>query len=147
MNATAKTWLRLAAGLSLAVTVFQAVISFVPSWSLYFGAPAELVANYPLLLASGLGAAVFFAVFGLYALSGAGDIRRLPWLRLGLPVIGGIYTLRGLVAVPQFLAMIGVLPESLNGPPQALPSSLVSLFIGLVYLTGTVFGWRDLARR
>ena len=142
----AKSLLRLAGGLSFLVTVFQVVISFSPAWSLYFGAPAQLASNPGLLCAAGLAAALFFAAFGFYALSGAGHIRRLPWLRPVLLVIGGLYTLRGLVAIPLILSLTGAARISLNAPPTALPSSLVSLFIGLVYLIATVLGWRDLGR-
>lgn len=140
----AKQLLKIAAGLSFAVAIFQAVVSFSPSWSLYFGAPKELTSSPLILLIAGLIAAAIFATFGLYALAGAGYIRPLPLLRPGLLGIGGVYSLRGLFAIPALLIMTGVLqtPEIL--PPQALVSSLVSLFIGLVYLAGTALGWREL---
>jgi hypothetical protein len=134
----------IAGGLSFAVALFQAVITFSPAWSRYFGAPAELVANIPLLYASGLIAAVFFAGFGLYALSGAGYIRPLPFLRLGLIGISGVYTLRGLFLIPQFLAMAGFVPVSEAVPIQGVASSLVALSIGLLYLAGTIGCWHCL---
>ena len=139
-----KGLLGIAAGLSFAVALFQAVISFSPSWSLYFGAPEELAANFPMLCAAGLIAAMIFAVFGLYGLAGAGHIRPLPFLLPGLVVIGGIYTLRGLLVVPSLLNIMGILPLSESVTPQGLASSLVSLFIGVLYLTGAIPGWREL---
>jgi hypothetical protein len=123
---------------SLAVALFQAVITFSPSWSRYFGAPEELVANTIVLIVAGLAAAVIFALFGLYALAGAGHIRPLPLLRLGVIVIGSLYTARGLMVIPQLLAMIGILRSSETIPPQAVISSLVSLFIGLLYFIGII---------
>lgn len=70
----------------------------------YFGAGeviarlAEQGSPVPALVTLGVGAV--FAVFAVRAFSGAGLVGRLPLLRSGLLVIGAIYTLRGLVAVP-----------------------------------------------
>jgi hypothetical protein len=143
----AKQLLKIAAGLSFAVAIFQAVISFSSSWSIYFGAPEELTSSPLILLIAGLIAAVIFMVFGLYALAGAGYFHSLPILRLGLLGIGSVYTLRGLFVIPVLLIMTGVLQVSDVLPPQALASSLVSLLIGLVYLAGTILGWRELPLR
>jgi len=126
---------------SFIVAIFQAVITFSPEWSLYFGAPEMLVSNRPALYLSGLTAAVVFLVFGLYALSGAGIIRSLPFLRLGLPAVGCIYTLRGLVLVPQLLIAAGLIPSSEPIPIQAPLSSLVALVIGCLYLAGIIGLW------
>jgi hypothetical protein len=145
-----KQLLKIAGGLSFAVAIFQAVISFSPSWSLYFGAPEKLVSNLPMLYVAGLIAAVIFGVFGLfglYALAGARTIRPLPLLRLGLAVIGGVYTLRGLLVIPVLLIRGGILQSSAVIPPQASAASLISLFIGVLYLAGTMLGWRELPSR
>jgi hypothetical protein len=142
-----KQLLKIAGGLSFAVAIFQAVISFSPSWSLYFGAPEKLVSNLPMLYVAGLIVAVIFGVFGLYALAGAGTIRPLPLLRLGLVGIGGVYTLRGLVVIPVLLIKAGILQSSAVIPPQASAASLISLFIGVLYLAGTMLGWRELPSR
>ncbi len=127
--------------LSLAVAVFQAAIGFSPALCAYFGAPAALMANPTMLIAASLVMAVVFAVCGLYAFSGAGVIRRLPLLRLGLIAIGGVYTLNGLNAIPGLLIVAGLIHTPAPVPPQALISVLVSLGIGLAYLVGTVAGW------
>jgi hypothetical protein len=138
--------LLLTAGLlSIAVALFQAVITFSPSWSKYFGAPEELVANPPLLYAAGSVAAVIFGIFGLYALSGAGWIRPFPLLRPGLLGIGILYTLRGSLAVPLLLMMMGLVRFSGTFPSSMPASSLVSLLIGVLYLAGTISGWTKLA--
>lgn len=143
----AKQLLNIAAGLSFAVAVFQAVISFSPSWSLYFGAPEKLTSSPSMLLIIGLIIAMIFMVFGLYALAGAGYIHSLPLLRPGLVGIGSIYTLRGLLMIPMLLIKTGSFKMSDGIPPQALASSLVSLLIGLVYLSGTILGWSELPFR
>jgi hypothetical protein len=86
--------------------------------------------------------ALVFMVFGLYGLSGAGVIRRLPWLRPCLFGIGLIYTLRDIPRIPQILVVLGILPS-----PQAIPLahllvSLGSLVAGLAHLIGLAVGWR-----
>ena len=139
-----KRLLQIAGLLSLAVALFQVVLSFSPSLSTYFGAPPELLANPSQLLAVGLFAALIFAIWGLYGLSGAGLLRRLPLLRLGLLFIGAIYTLRGLLLIPLLLASLGLLASPEPILPQALLASLVSLLIGCLYLVGTFAAWRDL---
>ena len=128
--------------LSLAVAVFQAVISFVPSWSAYFGSGETLASNPTLLLTAGLIVTVLFAIAGLYGLSGAGVIRRLPLLRTGLIVITLVYIYRGILFIPQFLVTIGALPSPEPIPLQYLLSSLVALIIGLLYLVGLIVGWK-----
>ncbi len=130
--------------LSFMVAIFQAVISFSPSWSEYFGAPEELISNTTLLIVTGLAASLVFFIFGIFALSGAGRIRSLPFLKLGLLGIGGVYTIRGLVFLPILLKTADnpQLPSSV--PSAGLESSLVSLFIGVIYLTGTISGWKSI---
>ena len=123
--------------ISFALAIFQAMVCFSPSWSRYFGAPEELVSNIPLLIVAGLIATVIFAVFGLYAISGAGIIGRLPLLRWALLAIACVFILRGLLVVPQIIGVNGVEPI----PPQAIISSLVALGIGIVYLIGVIGNW------
>ena len=131
--------------LSLAVAVFQAIISFVPEWSAYFGSGDTLASNPTLLLVAGMIVTILFAIAGLYGLSGAGVIRRLPLLRLGLVVICLVYIYRGILFIPQFLITIGSLPSPEPMPLQYLLSSLVALIIGLLYLIGLVTGWKRIS--
>ena len=50
-----------------------------------------------------LGIAIMFFIWGLYALSGAGKLKRLPLLKQTLIVISAIYLIRGLgLVVPLF---------------------------------------------
>ena len=46
-------------------------------------------------------AAVVFATWAAYALAGAGMLKRPPFLRTGLILIGAIYVLRGILIGPQ----------------------------------------------
>ncbi len=127
--------------LSFSVALFQALIGFSPSLSLYFGAPEALVVNiYALILVSLLIASII-AVFGFYAISGAGHIRTLLWLKPVLVVISIIYILRGLLVVPESLFIFGVIDVSIPVAPRFVLFSLGSLFIGMVYLAGTIGGW------
>ncbi len=136
--------LQIAGLLSLAVALFQVALGISPALSIYFGAPPDLLANPAALLITSLVVALIFAIWGLYGLSGAGLLRRLPLLRLGLLVIGAIYTLRGLLLIPLLLAGLGLLPSPEPILPQALLASLVSLLIGCLYLVGAIAAWRDL---
>ena len=80
--------------------------------------------------------------FGLYAWSAAGRMRRLPWLRAGLIVIGAIYTLRGLALIPQTIVM---LKHPGAFPWQVPVFSLTALALGLAHLAGAGCRWRALA--
>ena len=139
----AKIILILAGVLSLAVAVFQVYLGFSPAASEYWGGPTD----QPTLLVASLVVGLVFALWGLYGFSGAGVIRRLPLLRLGLIVIGGIYTLRGIPGIMILLIMAGIIRDPQPIPPQALIASLVSLGIGLAYLVGTIAAWPALSHK
>lgn len=142
-----KRSLTIAGWLSAAIAVLHVIIVFLgaPAYR-YFGAGEELArqaeAGSPLPAALTLFIAVGFAVFSLYALSGAGSIRRLPLLRTGLVAIGLIYTLRGLSLIPELLQLSR---QSEWVMPRHLVFSLVSLTIGIAYLWGTLRAWPTLA--
>ena len=124
---------------TMVVAVFQAVISFSPAWSSYFGAPPELVARPVLLLAAGLAATAVLVIFGVYAFSGAGVLRRLPAREAVLWAVGALFTARGLLVVPVLMIMGGLMHSDDQVPPTALQSALVSLGLGVLYLAGV---WR-----
>ena len=96
-----KGWLTAAAGMSFCMAAFQLVVSIFPAAAAYFEAPAELLQNPLLLFLVGGGAALILVMFGLYALSGASTIRRLPLLRLGLIGISALFLLRGVLYPPD----------------------------------------------
>ena len=138
-------WLKLGGILSFVVALLHLVIIFVgaPAYR-YFGAgedmatAAESGSAFPALITLVLVAV--FTIWGLYAFSGAGVIRRLPLLRIALLLIGAIYTLRG-VAVFQQIFQIAT--SSVQVEPREIVFSLVSLVIGLVYLVGTAINWKS----
>ncbi len=111
----------------------------------YFGA-AQLIplvdkgSPWPAIITFAL--AAIFAICGLYGLSGADILPHLPLLRLGLIIIGAVFTLRGLALVreiPQFIS------HSASLPGRELVFSSVSLIVGLLFLIGLALRWRDLA--
>jgi putative oxidoreductase len=137
----------LAGVLSFCAAVFQAVIAFVPAWSAAFGAGDALVSSPLLLLILGLLVALLLVVFGLYGLSGAGVICRLPLLRLGLLVIGLLYSLVGINFIFQVLALLGVLPSAGPIPVYQLLVSLGAFVAALAYLIGLAVNWKRLSTR
>jgi hypothetical protein len=140
-----KSWLKLAAGFSFFMAICQTVISLSPAAAAYFEAPPPLLENRMQLFLIGEGAALIFAVFGLYALSGAGSIRHLPLLRLGLVGISGLYLLRGLFIILTVLTLFGVLQGEIL--IQGVISHLVFLSAGIAYATGTVLNWKEMQIR
>ncbi len=134
----------LAGILSFCAAIFQAVLGFVPQWTAAFG-QAALASNPLLLLAVSLLVALLLVVFGLYGLSGAGVIRRLPLLRLGLLAIGLLYMLVGINFIFQVLAMLGILPSAGPMPIYQLLVSLGALVASLAYLIGLAVNWKRLS--
>jgi hypothetical protein len=137
-----KSWLKIAAGLAFFMAVAQTIISASPAAAAYFKAPPPLLENRWQLILFGEGAALVLVIFGLYALSGAGSIRRLPLLRLGLIGISTLFLLRGLFVVLTVLVLFGAFEGELL--IQGEISTLVFLAAGLAYAIGTALNWRDL---
>jgi hypothetical protein len=140
-----RAWLKAAAGLSFFMAVCQTVISLSPAAAAYFQAPPPLLENRWQLFLVGEAAAVVLVIFGLYALSGAGTIRRLPLLRLGLIGISSLYLLRGLFLILSVLVILGVLQGELL--IQGEISTLVFLAAGIAYAIGTAVNWKDMQMR
>ena len=136
-----------AAALSFDMSLFQAGLAFSPRWSAAYGGPPQLVANPPLLLAAGILMSFAFMVFGLYGLSGAGVIRRLPLLRLGLLGIGSGYFLMGSSFIPQALVLAHVLPATQPIMLHLVAFTFIALVTGLLYLVGLAIGWKSLGTR
>ena len=121
----------------------QIAIGFSPSLSLYFGAPEALVANNLYLITVSMIIGFILGIFGFYAISGAGYIRTLPWLKLMLATISGIFILRGLLVIPEGLVVAGVFESSIDVAPRFVVFSIGSLLIGIFFVTGTISGWRS----
>jgi hypothetical protein len=83
--------------------------------------------------------AFVLAVFGSYGLAGAG-LLELPATRVLVAAIGCIYTLRGLLIIPEALMV-----HFLDRPMRALFFAAVSLVIGLIHLVGVARRWTALA--
>ncbi len=75
--------------------------------------------------------ALIFAIWGIYAFSGAGLITRLPVLRVSLIAIAVIYILRSLF-LPTEINMV----VNQGYPFRFVVFSAVSLVAGLLYLIG-----------
>ncbi len=120
---------------SLAFAVFQISGVFWPPKAIkYLGGPADLSTTRPVIYALlCVVVAAGVAGFGLYALSGAGKIRRLPLLRTMVTTVTVIYLLRGLLLFPE-------IPVVIRHPGLArfTAFSLVALVFGLVHLAGLV---------
>ena len=140
-----KLWLKIAAGWSFFMALCQAVISVSPTAAAYFQAPPPLLENRLQLFLIGEAAALVLVIFGLYALSGAGSIRRLPLLRLGLTGISSLFLLRGLFFILTVLALLGILEGEIL--IQGVISDLVFLAAGISYAVGTVLNWREMKIR
>jgi hypothetical protein len=112
----------------------------------YFGAGEEMATwaeqGSPLPGIITFGLAIVFAVFGLYAFSAAGAIRRLPLLAPSVLAVGGIYALRGGLGVPIAILM----PEPSTPVAANVAFSLVALAIGLLYLIGYAMARDQLAQ-
>lgn len=137
-------WLILAGTLSMVAAVLHlGVIAGGPDWYRFFGAGEEMAQAaergswMPAIVT--LGIAALLALWGLFAFSGTGTIRRLPLLRTALVAISAIYLLRGLVIVPVFLFR----PQGITGiEPWA---SLIVLAYGAAYALGTAPAWRAIS--
>ncbi|MGH8833291.1 MAG: hypothetical protein ACREXV_19730 [Polaromonas sp.] len=127
---------------ALAALMHLGCIIFGASWYRFFGA-GERMAQLasagswrPTIITLAITAVLI--VWSLYALSGAGLVPRLPFVRLALCVITGIYLLRGIAGLP-FLPFATGLSASFWWW-----SSAICLTIGAVHLIGLRQVWTHL---
>ena len=128
-----------------------AIIIGGPDWFRFFGAgermarQAELGSPYPAIVTAAI--ATILAVWTLYALSGAGVIRRLPLLRIVLVLIASIYLLRGVLGVPVVLLVDDPYTRQLRARMIFMVvSSLICVGLGVCYAIGAGHS-RHVARR
>lgn len=140
-----KVWLKVAAGLSFFMAACQALISISPAAAAYFEAPVKLLENRLLLFVMGESATLILVIFSLYALSGAGNIRRLPLLRIVLIAISSLFLLRGLFIVFTVLNLLDVLKGKIL--IQGVVSHLVFLAAGIAYTGGTNLNWSEMKKQ
>jgi hypothetical protein len=126
------------ASFALVVLHFAIIVAGAPAYA-YFLAGEQMVALarerslVPTVITGGV--AAVFAVFGVYALAGAGFLH-LPAARILVAAVGCIYTLRGLLIVPE-----AVMVRFLDRPVRALFFSAIALAIGVVHLVGVARRW------
>ena len=118
-----------------------------PDWYRFFGAGermARLAARgsiYPTVITACI--ALVLGLWMLYALSGAGVIRRLPFLRPALVLIASIYLARGILGVPAVLFMEDPYLNQLRAKMTfMLFSSAICICLGLCYAAGAAAVWR-----
>lgn len=140
--------LTIAAMLSLgAAFLHLAIILGGPQWYRFFGAGEEMAlmaergSIEPTIITISI--ASILTIWGLYALSGVGLIRRLPLLKIALCVISGIYLLRGIagLTLPFFISH-PVLAQ--NSQLFWLVSSLICSCFAIFYILGVCKAWREL---
>jgi putative oxidoreductase len=121
---------------SLLIVLLHLALALRPQWYRHFGADElaqmhEQGSRFTVLVTLGL--AWIFAVWGIYALSGAGMIEQLPLLRSVLIAIGVIYVLRSLMLPSELFKVL------LRGYPlRFVVFSTGSLAAGLLHLIGTL---------
>jgi putative oxidoreductase len=131
----------------VAALLHLAIIFGGPDWYRFFGAGermARLAARgsiYPTIVTACI--AAILGVWTLYALSGAGVIRRLPFLRLALTLIAAVYLARSILGVPAVMFMNGPYANQLKAKmPFMVVSSAICMVLGLCYAVGAALVWK-----
>ncbi len=137
-------WLIAGAAASFALVVLHlgVIVVGAPAYEYFLAGKrmVDLAKEHALTPSLVTGAIAFvFAVFGTYGLAGAG-FTALPATRVLVAAIGCVYTLRGLLIVPEALMV-----HFLDRPIRALYFAAISLLIGLIHLVGVSRRWADLA--
>jgi hypothetical protein len=119
-----------------------------PVWYRFFGAGEHMATlamqgSYTPAVITSVIASVLLAC-GLYAFSGAGIIRRLPYVRFCLVAITAVYLVRGIGGI-----VVAFIP-SLQDVEQLsftfmIWSSLICVVYAVAYLVGTFKGWVGLS--
>jgi hypothetical protein len=140
MRGNRNIFLIIGAALSaLAALLHVGCILFGASWYRFFGAGERMARMaaaghwYPTVIT--LGIVAILSCWSLYALSGAGVVRRLPLVRPALCIIAGIYMLRAVAFAPFHRYFPG------NSAAFWLWSSAICFMIGLVHLVGLWQAW------
>lgn len=140
MQGSRNPFLIIGAALSgLAALLHVGCIIFGAPWYRFLGAGERMARMaaaghwYPTVITSGI--VVILSCWSLYALSGAGVIRRLPFLRMGLCAITSVYLLRAVAFAPFHSYFPG------NSTAFWVWSSATCLVIGLLHLAGLWQAW------
>ncbi len=123
---------------NIAIAILHIIIIFIgPNGYVYFGAPEpglRAAQGSPLPAIATTIMALLFLIFGLYAFSAAGVIRRLWIVQYVNMAIGLIYIVRGLFLIP----MLFNLGQFTSEPLRYYIFSAVAMIIGILYLAGTL---------
>ena len=143
MDRTRNKPLVIGAALSaLAALLHLGCIVFGAPWYRFLGAGEPMaqldLAGHWYPTVATLAITTILLVWSLYALSGAGVIRKLPLTRLALCAITGVYLLRGMAFSP----LIAYFPG--NSAAFWFWSSAICLAFGLVHLVGLRQVWARL---
>ena len=143
MGRTRNKFLIAGAALSaLAAVLHLGCIVFGAPWYRFLGAGEQMaqmvLAGHWYPTVATLVITVILLVWSLYALSGAGVIRKLPLTRLALCAITGVYVLRGVAFTPLMAYFPG------NSTTVWFWRSAVCLSFGVVHLVGLRQVWARL---
>ena len=123
-----------------------AIILGGPDWYRFFGAGERMAqfaargSTYPTVITASI--AVVLGIWALYSLSGAGVIRRLPFLRPALVLIAAIYLTRGILGVPVVLFMEDPYARELRAKMTFMVlSSAICVCLGFCYAVGAALVW------
>ena len=132
--------------MSALISLLHIILAVYPSLYRYIGPGqsaltqmAEQGSSITTLVSVAL--AVLFALWAIYAFSGSGLIRPLPFLRFALIAISVIYILRALF-LPSEINMV----LNQGYPFRFIVFSTISLITGLLYLLGIVRQNRSMTR-
>jgi hypothetical protein len=132
-----KFFLVAAGTISAAIALLHVIMLIKPAWWEYVsGGVKSPLAEQAIRGSTGTQIAtavlaVIFAVWSLYAFSGAGLIGTLPWLKPILIVIGAIYVLRSLAIFTEVNTV-----RNDGAPIQIVFFSIISFVTGLLYILG-----------
>ncbi len=146
MSRFVKSYLLLVGNVACAGAALHVAIIFGgPDWYAFFGAPRGLVemarAGNVRAPISCMVIAAFLALLAAYAFSGAGVIRRLPLLRLGLACIAMVLILRGLLFIPLIVWRPGALSgicDCRDVDAFIIVTSALCFALGLGYALGAM---------
>jgi hypothetical protein len=131
----------------MASLLHVAIIIGGPDWYRFFGAGEQMARmaarGSPVPTVITLGIAALLAVWMLYAFSGAGVIRRLPFLRWALVLIAAVYLGRGVLGIP--LVLLGDDPYANQLKAKMtfmIVTSAICVVLGLCYAAGAAHQWK-----
>lgn len=137
---------------AVAALLHLGIILGGPPWYRFFGAGermARLAAHgslYATLVTACIAGAL--GVWALYAFSGAGVIRSLPFLRLALGLIAAVYLARGVLGIPAVMLVDHPYANELKGRMTFMVvSSAICIVLGLCYAVGAAAVWKTSSGR